>query len=331
GVDLVELGLERLDLATPSQAPDEPTIETPVARMHDTIRIRDVDPLSVDLPLAIKSLVEQTSAPVPRSAQSVLRRLSKWAKAPQQSTVSETLNRVSALLLAEGFDASLQPPADGRVEWADGQFTLAVGLAFRPLLVDLVARWTMADAPTSIFHHLADHVTRNQAHVAVAYAAGCLAATAPQIRSLAMRYFAPTSECLAELAVSGDSLHLLVVAYRLLRRMPEAASHGAWDWASPLTELMGREHPSLVRLLACECLCLARALADQARSQLVGSLQLDPQLVASTRAWLVHGMQTFDSRAVGLTVQTNRINVERRLWLAEPDAPHPWVTESQLS
>ncbi|KAJ2735137.1 AAA ATPase midasin [Coemansia sp. BCRC 34962] len=331
GVDLVELGLERLDLATPSQARDEPTIEAPTASMQEAIRIRDVDPLSVDLPLAIQSLVKQTSTFSPQSAQPVIRRLSKWAKAPQHSTVSETLNRISALLLAEGFDALLQPPADGRVEWADGQFTLAVGLAFRPLLVDLVARWTMPDAPTSIFHHLADHVTRNQAHVAVAYATGCLAATAPQIRSLAMRYFASTSECVAQLAAAGESLHLLVVAYRLLRRVPEVAGHGAWDWASPLTALMGREHAGLVRLLACECLCLARALADQARSHLMESLQLDPQLVAGTRAWLVHGMQTFDSRAAELTVQTNRINVERRLWLSELDAPHPWVTESQLS
>ncbi|KAJ2828371.1 AAA ATPase midasin, partial [Coemansia sp. 'formosensis'] len=331
GVDLVELGLERLDIATHSVVQDEPTIETPMTDMREAIRIMDVDPLSVDLPLAIQKLVEHISVPVPLSAQAIMRRLSKWAKAPKRETVSETLNRISALLLAEGFDASLQPPADNRVDWVDGQFTLAVGLAFRPLLVDLVARWTVADAPASIFHHLADHATPSQAHVAVAYAAGCLATTAPQIRSLVMRYFASTSECLAQLALSSEPLRMLVVAYRLLRRIPEAADNAAWDWASPLTELMGPEHASVVRLLACECLCLARALADQARSQLLQSLNLDPELVATTRAWLVYGMRIFDSRAAELTVEANRNNVEKHLWLTTPDAPHPWVTEAQLS
>ncbi|KAJ1877325.1 hypothetical protein LPJ71_011279, partial [Coemansia sp. S17] len=216
-VDLVELGLERLELATPGAVPDEPTTTTIEAlSMDEAIRIMDVDPLSVDLPLAIQSLVQQIKVPVPLSAQGILRRLSKWAKAPKQAQVGETLNRISALLLAEGFDSSLQAPADGTVDWADGQFTLAVGLAFRPLLVDLVARWTVADAPASVFHHLAEHVTSNQAYVAVAYAAGCLAMTAPQMRSLAMRYFSTMAECLAQLALSGDALHLLVVAYRLL-------------------------------------------------------------------------------------------------------------------
>ncbi|KAJ2862548.1 AAA ATPase midasin [Coemansia aciculifera] len=329
-VDLVELGLERLDLATPGAVPDEPTTTIEAQSMGEAIRIMDVDPLSVDLPLAIQSLVQQISIPVPLAAQGILRRLSKWAKSPKQSQVGETLNRISALLLAEGFDASLQPPADGTVDWADGQFTLAVGLAFRPLLVDLVARWTVADAPASIFHHLAEHVTSAQAYVAVAYAAGCLAATAPQMRSLAMRYFAAMPECLAQLAQSGDALRLLVVAYRLLRRMPEVADNAAWDWASPLTALMGREHQSTVRLLACECLCLARALSDHARSQLLGSLDLDPDLVARTRAWLVHGMRIFDSKAVELTVEMNRSNVANAIW-RDAGAPHPWVTESQLS
>ncbi|KAJ2054191.1 AAA ATPase midasin [Coemansia sp. RSA 2337] len=330
-VDLVELGLERLELATPGAVPDEPTTTTIEAlSMDEAIRIMDVDPLSVDLPLAIQNLVQQIKVPVPLSAQGILRRLSKWAKAPKQAQVGETLNRISALLLAEGFDSSLQAPADGTVDWADGQFTLAVGLAFRPLLVDLVARWTVADAPASVFHHLAEHVTSNQAYVAVAYAAGCLAMTAPQMRSLAMRYFSTMPECLAQLALSGDALHLLVVAYRLLRRMPEAADHAAWDWASPLTALMGGEHSSTVRLLACECLCLARSLSDHARSQLLGSLGLESQLIASTRAWLVHGMRVFDSRAVELTVETNRVNVEKEIWRGA-DAPHPWVTESQLS
>ncbi|KAJ2745847.1 AAA ATPase midasin [Coemansia sp. BCRC 34301] len=341
GVDLVERGLERLDIATAnhsSTAQDVPqTTITRIEALSEAIRITDIDPLSVDLPLAIKSLVQQlNNIATPPSAQAIVRRLSKWAKTPKHETAKETLNRISALLLAEGFDlfSNLLPTGQG-VQWADGQFTLAVAMVFRPLLVDLVARWTVAEAPAAVFHHLSENMTSVQVHVAVAYATGCLAPTAPQIRSLAMQYFAAVPESLAQQArvQAEQAMQLLVVAYRLLRRMPETATGlEAWDWAAPLTALMGSECLAEVRLLACECLCLAQSLSDHTRLQLQQSLRLDPELVAVTRAWLVHGTRVFDSQATELMVTANRIGVQQKLWQALSDAPpHLWMAESQLS
>ncbi|KAJ1671334.1 AAA ATPase midasin, partial [Coemansia sp. RSA 25] len=244
-----------------------------------------------------------------------MRRLAKWAAAPAHASVGATLDGLAALLLAEGADLAFALPGDGGASetgWADGHFTLAVATALRPLLVDLAARWAAADAPVAVFRLLGDHMTGPQAHVAVAYAAGCLAPTVPQLRGAAMRFFAATPASLAQLALDagggeGDdaaTARVLAVAWRLLRRMPEAASDvAAWDWATPLTVLMGgAARGALVRLLALECLALAQALSDGARAQLQRSLRVDARVAGVARAWLVHGACAFDAHAAALMV-----------------------------
>ncbi|KAJ2009224.1 AAA ATPase midasin, partial [Coemansia thaxteri] len=343
GVDLVERGLERLGIATQlategssssnnmaedsSRAAEDSTDSAPgeagsvVRSMHGAIRITDIDPLSIDLAAAITRLLEQigsgcSATAVPAAGSDIVRRLGAWAQAPKHETTGDVLNQLSALLLAEGFDGDTLAalPTDGlpsAARWGDGRFTLAVGAAFRPILIDLVARWAAAEAPAAVFRHLSAHAASERVDVGVAYAAGCLVATAPQTRSLVMRYFAARGgACIAQQAVAAQdaaqALRVLVVAYRLLRRVPELAGSGACGWAAPLTQLMGPDRAPAVRMVACACLCVAQGFSDHGRARLVASMRLDGAAVAGTLAWLVHGERAFDAAAGAALVAANR-------------------------
>ncbi|KAJ1726662.1 AAA ATPase midasin, partial [Coemansia biformis] len=343
-MDTVEYGLERLELAAQKAGAGHSNNDADTeddgghnrASWEDAACITDVDPLSVDLPAAIAhmaGLVERIQAP-PEAAP-IVEQLVQWAAAPRTETVDEVLDRISALLLVEGLGQATTAPLQathGPAEWADGQLTLAVAAVFRPLLVDLVARSTQPEAQAAVLRHLGLHADADRARLCVAYAAGCLLHTTPQIRSLLADYFgsgvgaAVVSQ--AQAAAGTDAaLHALVVLYRLLRVLPGAAG----STEAPLAALMAPGLPDLARLVACECLCLARSLSDQGRSQLVATLQLDAAVEAHARAWLVRGEQMFAEAATAQMVEQNRIGLAQGLWQAMPSNRRDWMDASILS
>ncbi|KAJ1955144.1 AAA ATPase midasin, partial [Dipsacomyces acuminosporus] len=309
----------------------------------DSIDITDVDPLSVDLPKAILhlvSLIESRATKIPKAAKGILKKLRKWADLPKEKSANDILNSISALILAEGVDleaANLDDDTADAVSWADGRFTTCVAMVFRPLLVELVARWTLPEAPAIIFHHLSSHMEPERAHLCVAYASGILLGTAPQIKSLVMGYF---QRCLSgsvvQDALATQNTHAirrsLLVAHRLLRRLPEVVGGiDSWDWSTPLTTLMGASDDAQVRLIACECLCLATSLSDNGRAQLIKSLNIDAGLVARVLSYLVYGEQLFDKEAADLMVAQNAASYEQQLWQKMPSESHAWVSDSLLS
>ncbi|KAI8323453.1 midasin [Martensiomyces pterosporus] len=362
-VGAVERGLQRLDIAARGSSVrdgagsasdadggdgvtgDQPNSRSGVALqpLEDTIHMVDVDPLSVDLPKAILhliSLLDNGSIQPPQVAKGIVKKLRKWANAPKDKAVADALNGISALLLAEGvdFDASnVEEDTSGTVGWTDGKFTITVAMVFRPILVDLVARWTLPEAPAVVFHHLSPHMESERAHLCVAYASGILLGTSPQIKSLVMSYFQRCSSgSVVQHALAAQNMDIirqsLVVAFRLLRRLPEVTSGiDSWDWATPLTMLMGSSDDGSVRLIACECLCLAKSLSDQGRARLIESLGVDTGLVARTLAYLVHGEELFDKAAADQMVAQNRTNLDEQLWQRMPSDSHPWVSDSLLS
>ncbi|KAJ2451337.1 AAA ATPase midasin [Coemansia sp. RSA 2336] len=340
GIDTVEQKLERLDLIAEEHSKD--IDEWQAGRtLAESIRITDIDPLSVDLPRAITELDQQLrehGIAVPRLAQSIVDRIKQWATRADLKSVSQVMNQLSALLLAGGLDhlesaalADLKHSEDGK--WTDGRFTLTVAAVFRPVLVDLVARWTLPEAPAAVFHYLGSSISADQLHISVAYAAGCLLPTAPQIRSLVMAYFrAQVPVCIVEQAVQSDdedkALFVMLVACRLLYQLPETAM--AWGWEAPLTSLMGPQHSAQVRYLACECLCRVKSLSDQGRTRLLATLSIDNSLLTRTRTWLVYGQQQFVEQATRQLAEQNRRNFEQGIWQPMP-AEHRWLEESLLS
>ncbi|KAJ2358747.1 AAA ATPase midasin, partial [Coemansia sp. RSA 2618] len=339
GLDLVKQGLEKLEIVS------EQTTGAPLGKtLDESIRITDIDPLSVDLPLAITQLSAQLtehSIEIPREAHKVVEKLARWAASPKRSTVGEVMDRVSALLLAEGLNPTAAAAGGlsdtaGRVEWTDGRFTVTVAMVFRPVLVDLVARWTLPGAPAAVFRQLGpDVVDPERVHTSVAYAAGLLLPTAPQIRSLVMAYFRTRVHvCIAEQALAASNAdqtaNVLVVVWRLLRRLPEALGVEAWGWEAPLAMLMGPQHADQVRLIACEVLCMVKAMSDHGRSQLLATLPANDAALAQTLAWLVHGEQHATLAAETQMHRQNATNYELRIWQGE-ESTHEWLSEAQLS
>ncbi|KAJ2781638.1 AAA ATPase midasin [Coemansia javaensis] len=339
--DLVEDGLERLELATQHQQSGEAHASDSemdadergggVCKGEDD-SIVDVDPLSVDLPAAVRQLValaERIEAP--DEARRIVEQLAQWAGDPDGDGAGAVLDRVSALLLAEGLGQRAIEPLRaerGPAEWTDGRLTMAVATVFRPLLVDLAARW--AQPAAAAVRHLGPHVSAARARLCVAYAAGCLLPTAPQIRSLVADYFGSDEPAVAVEAGAGadETAHRLVVMWRLLRLMPEAA-RGA---EAALALLMGPgAGDGLVRLLACECLCLARGESDRGRAQLTATLGLSADTVARARAWLVGGEQRFAEAAAAQMARQNRAALAQGVWQAVPSGRREWVDEAALS
>ncbi|KAJ2886267.1 AAA ATPase midasin, partial [Coemansia asiatica] len=369
-VDTVKRGLEKLDLATKSkgsetaalaqQQQSESQAPDVVCRsMEQSIEILDIDPLSIDLPMAVKYLESQIALrkiATPESAKPALQKLNKWASQSKPKsdklTVAKALNRLSALLLAEGVDMALHSfpghnKERGGALWTDGRFTSLVAMVFRPIVVELVARWTQAEAPASVIHQLGSHIDANRAYLCVAYAAGIIVGTAPQVRSLVMAYFQKRAgpKCIAQLAMEGQGSQaavsqMLAVALRLLRRMPEAADGVlAWDWQTSLLALMGPGYDSCVRILACECLSLVRGLTDSGRSQvLLQSMASDSASVAELRAWAVYGEQQFDLAADEQMIEQNRVGFKNGLWKqldqscnGDKEGQFTWLSDSDLS
>ncbi|KAJ1742174.1 AAA ATPase midasin [Coemansia sp. RSA 1086] len=340
GIDTVEQKLERLELVAEEHSED--VVEQQAGKMlAESIRITDIDPLSIDLPRAITELDQQIiehGIAIPRLAQSALERIKQWATRADLKVVNQIMNQLSALLLAEGLDGSesaaladLKHSEAGK--WTDGRFTLTVAAVFRPILVDMVARWTLPEAPATVFHYLGSSISADQLHISVAYAAGCLLPTAPQIRSMVMAYFrAQVPSCIAEQVVQIDdedkALFVMLVACRLLYQLPEAAM--AWGWEASLTTLMGPQHSAQVRYLACECLCRVKSLSDQGRTRLLATLAIDNSLLIRTRTWLVYGQQQFVEQATRQLTEQNCRNFEHGIWQSMP-AEHKWLDESLLS
>ncbi|KAJ2722068.1 AAA ATPase midasin [Coemansia sp. Benny D115] len=354
-VDTVEKSLEKLDLAT--QSTEENALSQQQQHLgtdaqhslEECIEITEIDPLSIDLPSAIRHLADQIDVraiAVPKAAHQILHALKQWAKSsptPNAAAAEKTLNRISALLLAEGLLDEQNSILATQINnagalWSDGQFTLTVASVFRPILVELVARWTLPEAPALVFHHLGARADAECVHACVAYAAGVICGTAPQVRSLVLAFFQhhATQECLASIGARHSAqVHYLAVALRLLRRMPETiVGVGRWDWTTALTQIMapGSNATDVARLLACECLCIVRGLTDSGRQQLMGSLGADPLAVAGVRAWSVYGEQQFDGQAQRQTAEQNRKGFAGQLYSRENSgAEHPWLPDSVLS
>ncbi|KAJ2621726.1 AAA ATPase midasin [Coemansia sp. RSA 1358] len=322
--------------------------DQPHRDMDECVRITDIDPLSVDLPRAIYSMlssIDQAGMAIPTAAVGLLKLLRNWADTPKKKAVRDVLNWLSALLLAEGVDrwdaGRFQFSSTSySAQWIDGMFTIAVAMSFRPILVDLVARWTLPEAQATIFHHILQHTDNTRAHLCVAYASGCLVSTSPQIKSLVMAYFRNhAGSSISQLAVSAYSvedseatMQALVISYRLIRKLPEVIGGiESWDWVTPLVSLMVPNSSQLIRLLSCECLCLVKLFSDQGKAKLLESLQLDSSLVARTIAWLVNGERAFDEDAAKQMVAVNLANFKHQLWKQLPCDNHPWITDDLLS
>ncbi|KAJ2548861.1 AAA ATPase midasin, partial [Coemansia sp. RSA 1933] len=364
GMDVVEQGLSKLDMAQRGisttnisdenalqHADDGERIEIQPQQQQsmDSVHISDIDPLSIDLPFVIRELLqtirtEQIS--VPAGAETTVMHLDEWSQAPEKTTVGGVLDRLSGLLLGEGIEQLEVGNCDTTVSWADGRLALAVATAFRPILVDLVARWTLPEAPATVFRHTIESTGsherhREDAHLRVAYAAGVLMSTAPQIRSLVIEYFekrrGPSiAQIAAEAEDSAKQEAVLVVCYRLLRRLPEIVDGvETWDWTTPLTKMMGSSQTTpLAKLLACESLSIVESLSDNGRTRLVQSLGLDGALAARTLAWLGNGEREFDEAAGSMMVAANCKGLEKKAWLkqtADEKHRHQWVSESDLA
>ncbi|KAJ1781463.1 hypothetical protein LPJ59_007045, partial [Coemansia sp. RSA 2399] len=186
-MDVVEQGLEKLDMATTKEIndgsekatlPHEDATEQERLQqnMEDSVHITDIDPLSIDLPYVIRQLldtVRQEKIAVPAAGESTLKYLEGWSQTPEKTTVGGVLDRLSALLLAESIDSLEVANADAAANWSDGKLTLATATAFRPILVDLVGRWTLSEAPGAVFRHTiasasSQHRRKEDAQVRVA-------------------------------------------------------------------------------------------------------------------------------------------------------------------
>ncbi|KAJ1678527.1 hypothetical protein EV182_003875, partial [Spiromyces aspiralis] len=145
-----------------------------------------VDPLSVNLPEAVSTVLSRldkigdTDDADKKRRKRIAQRLRDWVQSALAAgagycrDAKKALTWVSALLLLLREDAD--------IEYASS--------VFRPLLIDLVARWVEAEAPIQVFGEIADdEMGLDDIPERVAYVGGALARNYPQIKRLLMAYF----------------------------------------------------------------------------------------------------------------------------------------------
>ena len=123
-----------------------------------------------------------------------------WSQSPDRSESNKVLNWLSALLLTDGLFNNIVESHEvdfvkalnsGEPNWIqvenDRSVCIKVAEVFRPLMIDLVARWAIPEAPIQIFSYLSnglgeDVVKERIWAECVAYTTGLLISSFPQIK-----------------------------------------------------------------------------------------------------------------------------------------------------
>ncbi|KAI9314232.1 P-loop containing nucleoside triphosphate hydrolase protein [Dichotomocladium elegans] len=231
------------------------------------------NPLAIDLQCAVRQF--QTTCcieplPVPTYAAAIdLRVLQQYASNPASVPTSRVLEILSQCLLNSA--------------WTQSMVTL-----FRPIVIDLVARWVTPGFTT--FLEMADTKSTKPAGAVnrievVAKAFSIILPVVPQVKSLAVSYFTKSPSLFERLnqlphfdsmnvsnggipsAMSNDLQDLLLTTYRLLY-FSASTFVPIWNWGS-FVQLLRYDNPNL-RYLTILCLSKAYQLSD---SQTTGLLE----------------------------------------------------------
>ncbi|KAJ1918062.1 AAA ATPase midasin [Mycoemilia scoparia] len=267
-----------------------------------------LDPFSVNLPEAIKTLIKEIENPqvssdiaLPKQAKRLIKSLKEWLKNPNREQADKVLNWLSALLLIDGFYnnkiskshilGDQQPPNWIQIE-ANKSICTKILEIFRPLIIDLVARWVVPEAPIQVFSYLSDNTTStadsedddDQQYIwskCVAYATGLIISTTPQIKRLVMAFFtkspAPfsiptTNNKKKKMMKSNQHIQELLTLYRLLNAIPELldSTSSKWNWYDYLYAGFNDSDP-MVRYLSCECYSLVYGLSEGGKQELLAN------------------------------------------------------------
>ncbi|KAJ1959585.1 AAA ATPase midasin, partial [Dispira parvispora] len=168
-------------------------------------------------------------------------------------------------------------------------YTVRITYFFRPILLDLVARWCLSDAPRMIFQLLSTPGTEGYPSVVLASVAlSRLLPNYPQARALMSTFFSGQPCLITSIAAHWPSSVLQTVieaAYRLLE-LDYRGLATLWDWDALTPFTKGTASPR-VRYFATQALATRLGMSDQERQQVLAqnltteerqSFLLDPVL-----------------------------------------------------
>ncbi|PHZ13684.1 midasin [Rhizopus microsporus ATCC 52813] len=163
-------------------------------------------------------------------------------------------------------------------------WTLTVVRLFRPIVIDLIGRWTMPGFTTLIETALSKTHTTVHTTELIAKAFSVILPIAPQVKNLAVLYFTHSTSLFERLdhysnvdsmdtstsSSSIDNLHdLLLTTYRLLSFSAVTFSP-IWNWG-PVVQLL--KYPdTCVRYITTLCLCKVYNLSDSQQNSLLSSI-----------------------------------------------------------
>ncbi|KAJ1660165.1 AAA ATPase midasin [Dispira simplex] len=266
--------------------------------MQTLATITTIDPERFNLVSAATQFIDHNVECVPDTidsdpfnlqSQSLLAIVTQWLKTKKSSLAAADANdreklpadthtvRIQSLLNA--LSSLLLCPT----------YTMRITYFFRPILLDLVARWCLSDAPNVIFDPLFTPGT--QAYlpiVVVSVALSRLLPNYPQARGLMSTFFTGQSCLISSIAPHWPSSVLETVieaAYRLLE-LDYRGLATLWDWDA-LTPFTKDATEPRVRYFATQALATRLGMSDQERQQVLAqnltaeecqSFLLDPVL-----------------------------------------------------
>ncbi|CEI96453.1 Putative Midasin [Rhizopus microsporus] len=272
------------------------------------------DPLSFDFLAA----VQQLSAYVIEQEESALDAIIdlEVLKNPNSISRSDLLDLVSRAMI-------------------NPSWTLAVVRLFRPIVIDLIGRWTMPGFTTLIETALSKTHTTVHTTELIAKAFSVILPIAPQVKNLAVLYFTHSTSLFERLdhysnvdsmdistsSSSIDNLHdLLLTTYRLLSFSAVTFSP-IWNWG-PVVQLL--KYPdTCVRYITTLCLCKVYNLSDSQQNSLLSSIVGKPLDESDEPIYITIGGSRVDIRFLDLWEQqrladnqiaylTNNFDVQQR-------------------
>ncbi|KAI8086936.1 P-loop containing nucleoside triphosphate hydrolase protein [Gilbertella persicaria] len=236
---------------------DSDTIMTPVEQTQEHATF---DPLAFDFLEAVSQL-------------STLVRGSSFGSLDLELLHSPTKTTSNTQILDTVSKAMIKP------EW-----TLSVIRLFRPIIIDLVARWTLPGFTTFLDTASASPNASSTVYKIelVARAFSIVLPIVPQVKSLAVTYFTHSASLFERLnhlntndqvdvtpSLTAELQDLLLTTYRLLE-FSSSAFISLWNWG-PLVQLLQIESPC-VRYLAVLCLSKVYSLSDAQTKSLLTSV-----------------------------------------------------------